>query len=182
MFFLYAQMQCSTIHQKPFTTNRYNDSNFSNFFVFLSSQLVNILVFVKARSIQELAKKKFERVRIEVERSEKELKLEQSTKSNSYIKKQPPKKPFFRTLQEPIGSDFSSGATLAATGDVQNGSNPIHGVNCEVPSNNIDGQVEGSSSFFDTTNQDKAEELFSGIVNNETFINWNQCSLVLNYL
>ncbi|XP_022975698.1 uncharacterized protein LOC111475664 [Cucurbita maxima] len=116
----------------------------------------------QARSIQELAKKKFERVRIEVERSEKELKLEQSTKSNSYIKKQPPKKPFFRTLQEPIGSDFSSGATLAAIGDVQNGSNPIHGVNCEIPSNNIDGQVEGSSSFFDTTNQDKAEELFSG--------------------
>lgn len=115
----------------------------------------------QARSIQELAKKKFERVRNEVERSEKELKLEQSTKPNSYIKKQPPKKPFFRTLQEPIGSDFSSGATLAATGDVQNSSNPIQGVNYEVPSN-IDGQVEGSSSVFDTTNQDKAEELFSG--------------------
>lgn len=129
----------------------------------MSSLLVNVLVFVKARSIQELAKKKFERVRNEVERSEKELKLEQSTKPNSYIKKQPPKKPFFRTLQEPIGSDFSSGATLAATGDVQNSSNPIQGVNYEVPSN-IDGQVEGSSSVFDTTNQDKAEELFSGIV------------------
>ncbi|KAE8646055.1 uncharacterized protein LOC101204699 [Cucumis sativus] len=115
----------------------------------------------QARSIQELAKKKFERVRNEVERSEKELKLEQSAKSNSYIKKQPPKKPFFRTLQEPIGSDFSSGATLAATGDVQNSSNPIQAVNYEVPSN-IDGQVEGSSSLFDTTVQDKAEELFSG--------------------
>ncbi|XP_023523976.1 uncharacterized protein LOC111788062 [Cucurbita pepo subsp. pepo] len=115
----------------------------------------------QARSIQELAKKKFERVRIEVERSEKELKLEQSTKFNSYIKKQPPKKPFFRTFQEPIGSDFSSGATLAGTGDVQNSSNPIHGAHCEVP-NNIDGQVEGSSSFLDTTNLDRAEELFSG--------------------
>ena len=91
------------------------------------------------------------------------MKLEQSAKSNSYVKKQPPKKPFFRTLQEPIGSDFSSGATLAATGDVQNSSNPIQAVNYEVPSN-IDGQVEGSSSLFDTTIQDKAEELFSGIV------------------
>lgn len=100
---------------------------------------------------------------MEVERSEKELKLEQSTKSNSFIKKQPPKKPFFRTLQEPIGSDFSSGATLAATGDILNSSNPTQGVNCEVPSN-IDGQIEGSLSFLDTTNPDKAEELFSGIV------------------
>lgn len=115
------------------------------------------------------------------------MKLEQSTKSNSYPKKQPQKKPFYRTLQEPIGSDFSSGATLAATGDVQNSSNPIQGVNCELPSN-IDGQVEGSSSLLDITNQDKAEELFSGIF--EEFrpapsefqsINRNHVSLVSNY-
>lgn len=113
----------------------------------------------QARSIQELAKKKFERLRIEFERSEKELKSEQKTRSNSLIKK-PVKKPFCRTPQEPVGSDFSTGATLATVGDVQNGSNLIQGGGCERPSN-ADGVVEGNSSLVDT-NLEKAEELSSG--------------------
>ena len=115
----------------------------------------------KARSIQELATKKFERLRSEFERSEKELKSEQKTRSNSLIKK-PVKKPFCRTSQEPVGSDFSTGATLATIGDVQNGTNLNQVGGCERPSN-FDGVVEGNPSLIDT-NPEKAEELSSGIM------------------
>ncbi|XP_059441678.1 uncharacterized protein LOC132173981 [Corylus avellana] len=113
----------------------------------------------QARSIQELATKKFERLRSEFERSEKELKSDQKTRSNSLIKK-PVKKPFCRTSQEPVGSDFSTGATLATIGDVQNSTNLNQGGGCERPSN-IDGVVEGNPSLIDT-NLEKAEELSSG--------------------
>jgi bromodomain-containing protein 9 len=119
------------------------------------------LFLKKARSIQELARKKFERLRSEFERSEKELKSEQKTRSNSLIKK-PVKKPFCRTSQEPVGSDFSTGATLATIGDVQNGSNLNQGGGCERPSN-TDSVVEGNPSLIDT-NLEKAEELSSGIM------------------
>ncbi|KAI9187143.1 hypothetical protein LWI28_024911 [Acer negundo] len=130
----------------------------------------------QARTIQELATKKFHRLRVGIERAEKEvkpekevklekehklekdLKSEQKARSNFLAKKQT-KKPFSRTIQEPVGSDFSSGATLATAGDMQNGSVAIHAGGCERPSNN-DGLVEGNSSLVD--NQDKVEELSSG--------------------
>ena len=98
---------------------------------------------------------------MDFERSEKELKSELKTRSNSLIKK-PVKKPFCRTSQEPIGSDFSTGATLATIGDVQNVSNPNQGGNCERPSN-ADVVVEGNSSLVDT-NPEKVEELSSGTI------------------
>ena len=112
----------------------------------------------KARSIQELAKKKFEKLRIKYESSEKELKLVQKIKSNSIVKKQI-KKPLYRT--ETVGSDFSSGATLATVGDVQNNLNPTQGGVSERPGNN-DGPIEGNSSLNDA-NLEKAEETLSGI-------------------
>ncbi|TXG67558.1 hypothetical protein EZV62_008833 [Acer yangbiense] len=134
----------------------------------------------QARTIQELATKKFHRLRVGIERAEKEvkpekelklekehklehklekdLKSEQKARSNFLAKKQA-KKPFSRTIQEPVGSDFSSGATLATAGDMQNGSVAIHAGGCERPSNN-DGLVEGNSSLVDI--QDKVEELSSG--------------------
>nr|POF14513.1 bromodomain and phd finger-containing protein 3 [Quercus suber] len=116
------------------------------------------IYYKQARSIQELAKNKFERLRMDFERAEKELKSELKTRSNSLIKK-PVKKPFCRTSQEPVGSDFSTGATLATIGDVQNVSNPNQGGNCERPSNTD--VVEGTSSLVDT-NPEKVEELSSG--------------------
>ncbi|XP_062017835.1 uncharacterized protein LOC133734210 [Rosa rugosa] len=113
----------------------------------------------QASSIQELGRRKFERLRIDYERSEKEVKSVQKTKSNSLVKKQM-KKPLSRTLQEPIGSDFSSGATLATAAEVQNSSHPTQGAGCERASN-IDGPVEGNS-FLNEANLEKAEEMLSG--------------------
>ncbi|XP_059662473.1 uncharacterized protein LOC132308415 [Cornus florida] len=113
----------------------------------------------QARSIQELASKKFERLRVEFERSDKELKTEQKTRSNILPKKQA-KKPLNRTVQEPVGSDFSSGATLATVGDFQNGSNATQAAGCERPCN-ADGLVEANASLIDN-NLDKAEDILSG--------------------
>ncbi|PON51478.1 Bromodomain containing protein [Parasponia andersonii] len=112
----------------------------------------------QARSIQELARKKFEKLRIKYKCSEKELKLVQKIKSNSIMKKQI-KKPLNRTSQEAVGSDFSSGATLATAGDVQNGLNITQGGVSERPGNN-DGPVEGNSSLNDA-NLEKVEETSS---------------------
>ncbi|XP_022879980.1 uncharacterized protein LOC111397343 [Olea europaea var. sylvestris] len=113
----------------------------------------------QARTIQELAKRKFQKIRINSERSEKELKPEQNMRSSSVVKKQI-KRTVNRSVQEPVGSDFSSGATLATGGDVQNISNaPQFGVS-ERPGS-IDGFVEGISSMNDT-NLDKGEESIPG--------------------
>ncbi|KAH9803789.1 Bromo domain-containing protein [Citrus sinensis] len=130
----------------------------------------------QARAIQELAKKKFHRLRAGIERSEKELKPEKElnlekelrlekdlksepkTKSSILVKKQT-KKHFSRTIQEPVGSDFSSGATLATTGDIQNGSVATQAGGCERPTN-TDAIVDGNSSLADN-NLEKVEELSS---------------------
>ncbi|KAK7293733.1 hypothetical protein RJT34_16606 [Clitoria ternatea] len=61
----------------------------------------------QARSIQELARKKFEKL----------------------LAKRSPG----HTSQEPVGFDFSSGATLATIGDVLPTSHPMQGVICERP-------------------------------------------------
>ncbi|XVF03841.1 hypothetical protein REPUB_Repub05bG0027600 [Reevesia pubescens] len=114
----------------------------------------------QARSIQELAKKKFEKLRIDVERSEKDSKIELKTKSNFLAKKQT-KKPFYLTTQEPVVSDFSSGATLATAGDIQNSSITIQANACERPSH-TDVPVEGNSSLADYNPEKTFEELSSG--------------------
>ncbi|XP_027368955.1 uncharacterized protein LOC113874897 [Abrus precatorius] len=113
----------------------------------------------QARSIQELARKKFEKLRIDFERSQSELKSEQKTRSNPLVKKLA-KKPLGHTSQEPVGSDFSSGATLATIGDVLPTSHPMQGVICERPGN-IDGLTEGNAFLMDA-NQEKAEDYLSG--------------------
>lgn len=113
----------------------------------------------KARTIQELAKRKFHKVRLKTERTEKDIKPEQKTGSGSIPKKQI-KRSMSRTLQEPIGSDFSSGATLATTGDIQNVPSRLQAVGSEKTSG-VDILVEGSS-FLNDNNLDKVEESLPG--------------------
>lgn len=60
-------------------------------------------------------------------------------------------------MPEPVGSDFSSGATLANAGGIQSGSNACPGTSGRPGS--IDWPIEGNS--FLTDNLDK-EELHSG--------------------
>ncbi|KAL6999273.1 hypothetical protein U1Q18_000435, partial [Sarracenia purpurea var. burkii] len=112
----------------------------------------------QAHSMQELAKKKLQRLR-DAECSEKELNSEQITRTNSLAKKQI-KKPMGRTAQEPVGSDFSSGATLATTGDFQSGLNGIQAGVFERLSN-VDGPVEGNTSTIEN-NLEKVEDVLSG--------------------
>lgn len=113
----------------------------------------------KALSIQELARRKFQRLRIEFERSEKELKTEEKTTSNSFARKQI-KKTISRTLHEPVGSDFSSGATLAMAEDVQIGSTSAQAGGCERP-RGVDRPIDGNTSLIDNI-IDKGEELLPG--------------------
>ncbi|CAN0915677.1 Bromodomain and PHD finger-containing protein 3 [Linum grandiflorum] len=109
----------------------------------------------QARAIQELATKKFEKIRVAIERPEKEQKSEQKTKSNTLAKNQM-KKPFNRTIQDTGGSDFSSGATLASAGQVQNGSSSAY-----ERSGNVEILAENSLSLADS-HMKKVEELPSG--------------------
>ncbi|PIM99348.1 hypothetical protein CDL12_28159 [Handroanthus impetiginosus] len=117
------------------------------------------IYYKQARAIQELAKKKFHKIRLNVEHSEKEIKPEQKMRSGSILKKQV-KRSVNRTMQEPVGSDFSSGATLATAGDFQNVTNAIQAVGSDKPSG-TDGLVEGYS-FLNDNNYDKAEESLPG--------------------
>ncbi|KAI3466260.1 hypothetical protein Pfo_022923 [Paulownia fortunei] len=117
------------------------------------------IYYKQARTIQELAKKKFHKIRLNVDRIEKEIKPEQKMRSGSILKKQI-KRSVSRTVQEPVGSDFSSGATLATAGDIQNVSNALQAVGSEKPGS-IDGLVEGNS-FLNDNNLDKAEESLPG--------------------
>ncbi|GFZ13581.1 DNA-binding bromodomain-containing protein [Actinidia rufa] len=104
------------------------------------------IYYKQAHTIEELAKKKFQRLRNNAERSEKEIKSEPIT-SNSLAKKQI-KKPMSLTAQEPVGSDFSSGATLATTGDFQSGLNATQAGGGERLSN-VDGPAEGNTTLID---------------------------------
>lgn len=115
------------------------------------------LFLLKARNIQELAKKKFEKIRKSIDRTE-ELKSDQKMRSNSVLKK-PMKKPISRTLQDPVGSDFSSGATLATAGDFQNApsSAPVGG---SERAGSVDRLLEGSLA---DNNADKPEESIPGM-------------------
>ncbi|CAA0833646.1 DNA-binding bromodomain-containing protein [Striga hermonthica] len=108
-----------------------------------------------ARNIQELAKRKFEKIRLNMERMEKGIKPEQKSRSSFTLKKQI-KRPVGRPLmQEPVGSDFSSGATLATAGDNHNVSNAL-----QTPGI-VDGPAEGIS-FCSDSNLDKIDESLPG--------------------
>ncbi|RZB71186.1 uncharacterized protein LOC114381781 [Glycine soja] len=128
----------------------------------------------QARSIQELGQKKFEKLRIGFERSQIELKSEQKAGSNYLVKKQP-KKPLAHASQEPVGSDFSSGATLATIADVQPTSHLMQGGRCER-SGNIDGILEANAFWIDA-NQEKAEDVLSG---KGLLSKWGRKSFVLD--
>lgn len=113
------------------------------------------IYYKQAHSIQELAKKKFQELRIDVELYKKELKSVEKSKSNSSAKQQI-KMPMRTTPQEPVGSDFSSAATLATARDFQNGSNATRDGGFERLSTIEDGPVVGNTSLADN-NLDKAE-------------------------
>lgn len=63
-------------------------------------------------------------------------------------------------MQEPVGSDFSSGATLATVGDIQNVASALQAVGFEKIGG-MDGLVEGSS-FLNDNNFDKADDSLPG--------------------
>ncbi|OVA03386.1 Bromodomain [Macleaya cordata] len=111
------------------------------------------IYFKQAHSIQELARKKFQRLRIGIERSDAELKSEQKPKFNSSVKR-PANKSLCRPLQEPVGSDFSSGATLATLADTCTLSNPAQAGGCDGPVNENSSLTENKA--------DEAEEQLSG--------------------
>ena len=115
----------------------------------------------QARSIQELGRKKFEKLRIGFERSQIELKSEQKAGSNYLVKKQP-KKPLACASQEPVGSDFSSGATLATIADVQPTSHLMQSGRCER-TGNIGGILEANAFWIDA-NQERADDVLSGML------------------
>lgn len=89
---------------------------------------------------------------------EKEIKTDQKMRSGSTLKKQM-KRSVSRTVQEPVGSDFCSGATLATIGDIQNVTNVLQAAS-DKPGI-IDGLVEGNS-FLNENSLDKAEESLPG--------------------
>ncbi|KAK8643951.1 hypothetical protein V6N13_013228 [Hibiscus sabdariffa] len=117
------------------------------------------IYYKQARAIQKLAEKKFQKLRIGAGRSEEDSKIEQKTKSNFVAKKQI-KKPLHLATQEPVGSDFSSGAIFATARDILNTSITIQANVCERPSH-TDLLIDGNSSVADY-NIEKAEELSSG--------------------
>ncbi|PIA57823.1 hypothetical protein AQUCO_00500024v1 [Aquilegia coerulea] len=117
------------------------------------------IYFKQARSIQELAKKKFQRLRIESENAVAELKSEEIIKPISIVKKAI-KRSSCKPIQEPVGSDFSSGATLATAGDTCTMSNATQAGGYEKPGI-VDGQVDGNSSLTESK-PEKTEEQQSG--------------------
>lgn len=147
----------------PYTISRLGQ--ISHLWLFLSfpyfTRVVKLCYDWKALSIQDLAKRKFQRLRTESERSEKEIKNEETIAVNSLPKSQI-KRPMSRKLQEPVGSDFSSGATLAMPEDVQVGSSLVQASECEKPSS-IDRRIDGNMSSVENI-IDKGEELQQGIV------------------
>ncbi|KAI3928563.1 hypothetical protein MKW98_024164 [Papaver atlanticum] len=114
--------------------------------------------FKQANSIQELARTKFQSLRIDSEHPKAEAKSEQKTKSNSLVKK-PEKNSSCTPFQEPVGSDFSSGATLASVVDTCSLSIPAVQAGCEKPSSG-DGLVNENSSLTENK-PDEAEEQLS---------------------
>lgn len=83
---------------------------------------------------------------------EEEPKSGQKIKSCSSVKKHI-RKPLYRTSQETVGSDFSSGATLATAGEILNSMN----LTPDKTTNN-----DSNAEILNDFNLDKAEETSSG--------------------
>ncbi|KAL5731256.1 hypothetical protein ACHQM5_004004 [Ranunculus cassubicifolius] len=115
--------------------------------------------FRQARSIQELARKKFGRLRLELQSTAVEPKPEETIKTNSVVKK-PLKKPSCKPIQEPLGSDFSSGATLATAPNFSTLSDKTQATAYEKPST-VDLHFDGNSSVTESK-PEKTEEQISG--------------------
>lgn len=117
------------------------------------------IYFKQARSIQDLARKKFDRLKTEFQGTVAEFKSEETVKTNSIMKK-PTMKPPCKVIQEPVGSDFSSGATLAAAADICTLSNATPTRVYEKPST-VDMHVDKNSSLTESK-PEKVEEQISG--------------------
>lgn len=168
-------MDFATVRKKLADSSYSTLEQFENDVFLISSNAMQYnapetVYYKQARAIKELAEKKFQRIRTQIERLEKEpksepkcepkleLKSEQKERSYSLTKKQT-KKLFYRGTQETVGSDFSSGAVLATMG-TPNICGADHAGNFERPGN-IDGPVEGISILADNT-LEKAEDPQSG--------------------
>ncbi|KAL9269166.1 Bromodomain and PHD finger-containing protein [Drosera capensis] len=138
----------------------------------------------QARAIKELAEKKFQHIRDDFERLEKEVKAEQvpkpepssrpeptpkpepmpkpepESKSNSSISKQM-RTQISRSTQERIGSDHISDAAPLATADPQKAPISVHVGSGEKQCNN-GGHLEGSSSLLVDNTPEKLEDQQSG--------------------
>ncbi|KAK1304197.1 Transcription factor GTE12 [Acorus calamus] len=104
------------------------------------------IYFKQARSIQELAKKKFEKLRTDVESIETEHKSEQKNESTPAPIK-PIEKSTCRIALEPLGSDFSAGAVLASPEDMHT-----------TQAADVNGVIEGNS-FLDEAKSEKLEDI-----------------------
>ncbi|KAF6168176.1 hypothetical protein GIB67_011561 [Kingdonia uniflora] len=113
------------------------------------------IYFKQARSIQELASKKFQRLKKDFECTEAERKLEKNNNSNSLLKKPIHKPSPRKNAVEPICSDFSAGATLATMGDTSALCNTVQVGGYEKLNNGV-GTVDGSFWLTET----KSEEQF----------------------
>eukprot|EP00268_Persea_americana_P067712 TRINITY_DN934_c1_g1_i2.p1 TRINITY_DN934_c1_g1~~TRINITY_DN934_c1_g1_i2.p1 ORF type:complete len:773 (+),score=174.32 TRINITY_DN934_c1_g1_i2:265-2319(+) len=114
------------------------------------------IYYKQARAIQELAVNRFEKLRV-VACNEMELESLQKTRSNSMARKSM-KKPMSMSAHEPVGSDFSSGATLANTRDTCTGPNMTQAVAFNK-SGSVDGLVMEGDSFLDENKHVAVEEL-----------------------
>lgn len=108
-----------------------------------------------------MAKRKFLKVRLNYERNGKENKHEQKTKSTGSLSKKQIKRPMIRTAQEPVGSDFSSGATLATVGDIQNAASALHAAVGSEKTGGTNAYFD-SSSFLNDNNTDRVEDSLPG--------------------
>ncbi|KAI3986709.1 hypothetical protein MKX01_014247 [Papaver californicum] len=115
--------------------------------------------FKQARSIRELARKIFHRLKVNFKRSEAEIKIEQTKRSNVVVKKST-KKTASKVVQEHVGSDFSSGATLTTRANLVNQSNTTHVGSYGMPGNYIG--FGDRNSFLPEHKSEKAEEQVSG--------------------
>ncbi|KAK1279256.1 Transcription factor GTE12 [Acorus gramineus] len=104
------------------------------------------IYFKQARSIQELAKKKFEKLRADVESIETEHKSEQKNESTPAPIK-PIEKSTCRIALEPLGFDFSAGAVLASPEDMHT-----------TQAADVNGVIEGNS-FLDEVKSEKLEDI-----------------------
>lgn len=117
--------------------------------------------FGQARTIQEMARKKFDRVRSDFERSEKEKQIhtEEGIKFN-HNRMNPVKRYICPSSQEPVGSDFLSGAAQSTPAESQNHLNLSRVSSFGKPFSN-DCLVEGNVLATDN-DVDRVDEFVSG--------------------